>query len=121
MPTACFRANVWLGAADDDDDVLLRTVEDPDETEVEVLEDKEEAVLDVETLDPEDTVDEMLEREDEDEEVRAIDEVLAEPACLYISNLFPAPQYSYWFPGQLNEQSAWVGAKADPPLSVLPQ
>jgi hypothetical protein len=40
---------------------------------------------------------------------------------VYISNLLPAPQYSYLLPGQVNEQSAWFVAKADPPLSVLPQ
>jgi hypothetical protein len=39
---------------------------------------------------------------------------------LYISNLFPAPQYSYALPGQMKEQSV-AGARIDPVLMVLPQ
>jgi hypothetical protein len=38
----------------------------------------------------------------------------------YISNRFPAPQYSKWFPGQMNEQSV-KAAGAEPALMVLPQ
>ena len=40
---------------------------------------------------------------------------------LYISNLFPAPQYSYWSPGQVNEQSSWFAARTEVASSVLPQ
>lgn len=46
-------------------------------------------------------------------------EVVAE--SVYISNLLPAPQYSYLLPGQVNEQSAWLVAKTDPVFMVLPQ
>jgi hypothetical protein len=40
---------------------------------------------------------------------------------LYISSLFPAPQYSYWFPGQVNEQSVWVVARTEVESRMLPQ
>jgi hypothetical protein len=39
---------------------------------------------------------------------------------IYISNRFPAPQYSWLFPGQMNEQSV-KAAGAEPALMVLPQ
>jgi hypothetical protein len=38
----------------------------------------------------------------------------------YISSLFPAPQYSYAFPGQMNEQSESV-ARVDDAARVFPQ
>ncbi len=51
---------------------------------------------------------------------------VAEPVAVaalvssYISSRFPAPQYSYWLPGQVNEQSV-AGARTEPVLIVLPQ
>lgn len=39
---------------------------------------------------------------------------------LYMSRRFPAPQYSYWLPGQTKEQSV-AGARTEPALIVLPQ
>jgi hypothetical protein len=39
---------------------------------------------------------------------------------IYISNLTPAPQYSYWFPGHTKLQSV-RGAGTEPALIVLPQ
>ncbi len=39
---------------------------------------------------------------------------------LYISSRAPAPQYSYWFPGQMKLQSV-RGAGTDPACRVLPQ
>jgi hypothetical protein len=39
---------------------------------------------------------------------------------LYISNLFPAPQYSYTLPGHTIEQSP-AAARTDPVLMTLPQ
>ena len=39
---------------------------------------------------------------------------------LYRSRRFPAPQYSYWLPGQTKEQSV-AGATTEPALIVLPQ
>ena len=40
--------------------------------------------------------------------------------CVYISNRFPAPQYSYGLPGQIKEQSL-KAARTDPVLMTLPQ
>jgi hypothetical protein len=39
---------------------------------------------------------------------------------MYISSLFPAPQYSYALPGQIKEQSV-KAARTDPALITLPQ
>lgn len=72
-----------------------------------------------------DVVVETLERtlDDDDEEVveETIELLVLVTVSVYISNLLPAPQYSYWLPGQVKEQSAWLDAGIDPPLSVLPQ
>lgn len=38
----------------------------------------------------------------------------------YISSLLPAPQYSYWLPGQTKLQSV-NAARTDPALITLPQ
>lgn len=38
------------------------------------------------------------------------DDTGAVPLRRYISNLLPAPQYSYPFPGHIKLQSVWVGA-----------
>lgn len=46
--------------------------------------------------------------------------VLARDESIYISSLFPAPQYSYWLPGQVNEQSERV-VLTDPAFGDVPQ
>jgi hypothetical protein len=47
-------------------------------------------------------------------------EVVAPLVSMYISNRFPAPQYSYGLPGQTKEQSV-KAARTDPVLMTLPQ
>lgn len=46
--------------------------------------------------------------------------VLASDESMYISSLFPAPQYSYGLPGQVKEQSERV-VLTDPALGDVPQ
>lgn len=65
---------------------------------------------------------ETLETLEEVEDVATTELLLLETADrLYNSNLFPAPQYSYLFPGQVNEQSVCLFARPDPVPSILPQ
>lgn len=52
------------------------------------------------------SVDELEATDDEELEVPVV------VASLYISILFPAPQYSYWSPGQMKLQSPWLGASS---------
>jgi len=96
-------------------DEVVVAVEDDDGLDVElveltVLEELEDEVLDeteLELADVDGTTELLL--------------LEVDAESLYISNLFPAPQYSYLLPGQVNEQSAWLVAKTDPVLRVLPQ
>ena len=46
--------------------------------------------------------------------------LLASEESMYISRRLPAPQYSYWLPGQVKEQSDKV-VLTDPALGDVPQ
>lgn len=104
-----------------------------------------EVVLGVVMLEDEEVGLEVLELEDEEieeteleelelrvEEVEEVDEGLEVdetlllllvgtwPESLYISSLFPAPQYSYWFPGHIKLQSL-EETRVDVESNVFPQ
>ncbi len=101
----------------EDEDVEAEGVEvddvEVDDLEDEVVEDKVAEDEDVESEDVEPVAVEVgLVDVDEPEDGRE--------ARLYISNLFPAPQYSYWFPLQMKPQSD-NAAGIDPALIELPQ
>lgn len=72
-------------------------------------------------------MEDVLERLVDDVELAEVDGTIelllleVDVESLYISSLLPAPQYSYSFPGQINEQSAWLVAKTDPVFMMLPQ
>jgi hypothetical protein len=85
-----------------------------------VLED--EGFADVEEVD---TTDREVDVEDLEEVVEDFTDLLllllvASEESMYISSLFPAPQYSYGLPGQVNEQSERV-VETDPALGEVPQ
>lgn len=46
--------------------------------------------------------------------------VTAVPLSKYSSSRFPAPQYSYWFPGQTKLQSV-AAARTEPAFREFPQ
>jgi hypothetical protein len=102
----------------DDEDLVLDT-EEPDELG---LVDGCGCVLEME-LEVEAGFDELLEimelegfNEEDDEELDGEDR----DESWYISSLFPAPQYSYWLPGQIKLQSPMF-SMTDPALIELPQ
>jgi hypothetical protein len=105
----------------DDEDFVLDT-EEPDELG---LVDGYGCVLEME-LEDEAGFDELLEivelveldgfNEEDDEELDGEDR----DESWYISSLFPAPQYSYWLPGQIKLQSPMF-SMTHPVLIELPQ
>jgi len=53
-------------------------------------------------------------------DVTELEVLVADCPSMYISSLFPAPQYSYGLPGHTKEQSDKV-ARTEPALITLPQ
>ena len=53
-------------------------------------------------------------------DVTELEVLVADCPSMYISSLFPAPQYSYGLPGHTKEQSDKV-ARTEPALIILPQ
>jgi hypothetical protein len=53
-------------------------------------------------------------------DVAELEVLVADCPSMYISSLFPAPQYSYGLPGHVKEQSDKV-ARTEPALITLPQ
>jgi hypothetical protein len=130
-------ASVGLAVALDDEEVETTLDEDFDEdTELETLEDCEvlEATVDedteLETLEDFEVLEvtiEVLLTEVFELGTLVVDETTlllllddAREVKRYISSLFPAPQYSYALPGQVNEQSESV-ARVDDAARVFPQ
>lgn len=90
---------------------------------VDVLELLEVLVDDVLLVPKLDEVDRTPMLDEVDNDDGDVDEALVlvtRDASLYISSLFPAPQYSRLLPGHMKLQSPSV-ARSDPAPSVLPQ
>jgi hypothetical protein len=98
-------------------DVVEGIIDEPNDEEsgelIEELDDRTEPLA-LESWESGEKEDELEERT----ELLVLETVVGE--SIYISNRFPAPQYSYWFPGQMNEQSV-KAASTEPALIVLPQ
>lgn len=121
---------VWVGVVEEEDvdfvvlvETLLEVVFEVDLVDeldfvlVDFFEVVADLDVDVEVLDVEEGLIELLVI---DETLFELLLLLARDESMYISRRFPAPQYSYWFPGQINEQSERV-VLTDPVLGDVPQ
>jgi phosphatidate phosphatase PAH1 len=100
-----------------EDDVF--EVVEPTDFTVDVVVEEDLTELDVDVLDVvESFTDVELELLTSD--VAELEVLVADCPSMYISNLFPAPQYSYELPGHTKEQSD-KDARTEPALITLPQ
>lgn len=118
-----FEVEVDFEAEDDfevEDDVF-EVVELTDFT-VDVVVEEDLTELDIDVFDVVEVVESFTDVELEllTMDVTKLEVLVADCTSMYISSLFPAPQYSYGLPGHTKEQSDKV-ARTEPALITLPQ